>query len=270
VSPNTKDPINPTVSKIGPENRTQIEEWLKGLTKVESSNAYWLNKGDIFSLSPSAVAQSLLESYEIGPGAQLFSSPEAKATFDNEFHASVINAWPANVLRNEIVPKGTSNGHPIKMQFLACPPNFNFNLHCHPGMELDIPIIGNLGERRLMGARLDPDFQARQTTLSPASPPDSTCYETPSDESILLEKAAIEAIFDKIKTLGTSGKFVERLAKEGSVIYNAVGSIHQTFTVEGGCLILAVWCGIHGGLDGADCGGIADNKILTSQGGAAS
>jgi hypothetical protein len=237
--------------------RPKIIKWLSGLNKVEKSDGYWLNKGDIFTFSPSEVAQTLLESLSVAPAGdaqpQLFKTPKSRETFDTKFRSYVLASMTPKTLLEEVVSRGTSNGHPLKLQLLACPPKFNFALHSHASAELDIPLVGDLWEVYLSGATVNPKVLSRKLPLADVEG-GSAFYEPPSKSEIEeVAHSLVQAVAEKIPSLGTKGKFVDRVNKEGSVIFNEIGSIHQTYTKDVGCLILAMWCGAHAEIDQMKC-----------------
>ena len=132
--------------------KTQIQRWLGSLSQVEVSGSYWLNKGDLFSTSVASVVQGLFESLSINPSGsplQLFVSAEARSSFDADFKAAFLNAMPPKAIVEEVVGKGISNTHPLKIQILSCPSNFNFKLHSHANIELGLPLVGELWESLL-------------------------------------------------------------------------------------------------------------------------
>ena len=246
-------------------NKPQIEHWLKSLDEVKKSDSFWLDNGDIFSISPSEVIQTMFQSLSVTPGEtplQLFNNSEASKAFDLEFKAIILNALPAKVLLEEVVCKGTSNSHPLKMQFLVCPPNFNFKLHSHPNIELIIPLIGGLWEKYLSGATLHPSLLARKSPLSVPDEEDKL-YKPPSGSEIAGVKESLIALLAvKVASLGSKGKFIDRSFEEGQVLYNEVGSIHQSYTKDRGSLLLVLWSGIHADLDCDCCTGIAGSENL--------
>ena len=248
--------------------RPQILEWLSGLKQVEKSEQYWFNKGDIFTSSPSEVAQTLLDSFSIAAQPQLFKTLEERQAFDSQFHASILVSMTAKTLLEEVVSKGMSNGHPLMLQFLACPPNVSFSLHSHASVELDIPLVGKLWEKYLYGAALNPTLLLRKSPLAVVQEMDqegSKLYTPLFDEEVKeVTQSLTQTVVDKIPSLGNIGKFVDRVNEEGSVIYNEIGSIHQTYTKDQGCLILALWCGAHANIDQLKCccSGIEGSKGL--------
>ena len=241
----------------------QVKEWLLEKTSLEKSAPYWFDKGDIFQVSLAEVVQTMFESLFKGESVpKLFQSAEASKTFDTQYHATMLTAFPAEVLLSEVVSKGTSNSHPIKMQLFACPPNFDFSLHAHPSVELDIPLVGRLWERYLIGATINPSLLVRKSPL-PDAADDSKLYDTPLDKEVDQMKKALEMdIAEKISHLGKDGEFIDRPNDEGQVLYNEPGSIHQSYTKDGGCLLLVLWAGFGVEIDCACCEGIRGSQGL--------
>jgi len=216
-------------------------------------------------ISPSEVVQTMFQSLSVVPGEtslQLFHTTEASKTFDSEYHAAILNALPANVLLEEVVSKGTSNSHPLKMQFLACPPNFTFKLHGHPSVELMIPLIGEVWEKRLFGATLHPSLLAGKSPL-PVAEEEGSFYTPPSvNEIAQVQESLTTLLAEKIISMGNKGEFADRPIEEGQVLCNQVSSIHQSYTKNQGCLLLVFWCGVHANLDCGCCTDIAGSEDL--------
>ena len=237
--------------------RPRILEWLSSLKQVEKSKPYWFNRGDIFTISPSEVAQTLLDSFSIASEGEttpkLFQTAKDSQVFDAQFQASILVAMTAKSLLEEVVSKGMSNGHPLMLQFLACPPNFNFALHSHASVELDIPLIGELWERYLHGVRMNPTLLSRTSPLVVIDE-GRMLYNPPSEIDVKTESVVLtNKVYEQVSSLGKTEKFVDQVNLEGSVIYNEIGSIHQTYTKDKGCLILALWCGAHANIDQKKC-----------------
>ena len=248
------DSMFPSI-KIGLDWEVQenLHGWLDELDKVVLSGPMWLNRGDLFSESPSAILERLLcllplSSDDVFP---CFTS-ETRERFDSQYFASLLNALPDDILVNEVNAKGTSNSHPLKLQLLACPKGFEFKLHAHPSVELIVPLVGELWERRLIGASISSDHLKRGVELS-VSDYSNKLYEDPTDSALALAKENLQASMSAISSLGTKGKFVDRSTKEGQVLYNSVGSIHQSYTKDEGCLLFVLWSGIHADLVDCDC-----------------
>jgi len=240
---------------LSPVARSNIKSWLGGLEKVVVlSSPMWLNRGDLFSEPPSEILEMLLASLPMGRDNetdQCFATSEDRDRFDSQYFAAFLNALPDDILAKEVNAKGTSNSHPLKLQVFACSKEFQFKLHAHPSVELVIPLVGELWERRLIGATMSAEHLKRSEDLPSPSTVDKF-YEDPSDGEMARAKESLQSTMSTITSLGTEGRFVDRSQREGQVLYNSVGSIHQSYTKENGCLLLALWSGIHA--DIVDCG----------------
>lgn len=247
------DSMFPSI-KIGLDSKVQenLSGWLDVLDKVVLSSPLWLNHGDLFSKSPSVILETLLCSLPLSNDDVFpcFEIPGERNRFDSQYFAALLNALPDDILANEVTAKGTSNSHPLKFQCLACPKGFEFKLHAHPSVELIVPLVGELWERRLIGATMASDHLKRDVELSVPAYSDKL-YEDPNDDDIAKAKENLQSTMSSISSLGTEGKFVDRPTRAGQVLYNAVGSIHQSYTKEEGCLLFVLWSGIHA--DFVDC-----------------
>jgi hypothetical protein len=222
--------------------KPQILEWLSGLKQVKKSKQYWFNKGHIFASSPSKVVQTLLDSCSIAPVGeaqpQHFKTGEEKQAFGSQLHAFIMASVSTKTLIEEVVSKGMSNGHPLMLQFLACPPNVIFTLHSHASVELDIPLVGELWEGYLYDAAVQPTLLLRKSPLEVVQgrdQKDGKLYNQPSNADLKeISHSLVQTVAEKFPSLGNIGKFVDQVNKEGSIIYNEVGSIHQTYTKDQG------------------------------------
>ena len=107
--------------------------------------------------------------------------------------------------------------------------------------------MGELSEKRLLGACLNPALLTGKNSLT-------ACGKAPSEEEMRTEKNALQQTMNEIvKSLGKEGKFVDRTLKEGEVLFNEVGTVHQSDTSNGGCLLFAVWSGLHADLENCTC-----------------
>merc|ERR1719410_1574024 len=105
-------------------------------------------------------------------------------------------------------------------------------------MELDIPLVGDLWEKRLLGSKLNAAHLERDR---PVDNEEGESYSPPSPDDISRQRELLARKMNVIDDLGPSGKFVDRPAREGSVLYNETGSIHQSYTKDDGCIVLALW-----------------------------
>ena len=125
-------------------------------------------------------------------------------------------------------------------------------MHAHPSVELIVPLVGELWERRLIGATMSAEPLKRSEGLSIPSAADKF-YEDPSDDEMARAKKSLQSSMGTITSLGTEGRVVDRSTSEGQVLFNSVGSIHQSYTKEKGCLLLALWSGMHADIVDCSC-----------------
>jgi hypothetical protein len=228
------------VSFLSHSAESAILEYLNDLTAVETSDSFWLSREDFFADPVAKTTQRLLDSLSFNGDIELFPTAESRVHFNAQLKATFLNAVPVTMLREEIDKMGTSNTHHLKMQFLACPKGFDFDLHGHPNIEICIPIVGKLHERRLIGAHIAPSAlrqpEGDSTFLNHGSSP--------------LKAEHLSYIMDENDDLA----FVDRSIKNGKVLFNPIGSIHKSYTrPEVGCLLLTLWSGIHSNFDKNDC-----------------
>ena len=105
--------------------KAQTQQWLNSLPHVVTSDSYWLN--DVSSLSSdtsmAGIAQELFDTLPMSlvegetASLQLFPNKEKRDEFDANLHAA-IQSLRDNICE-ELASSGTSNKHPLKMQFLA-------------------------------------------------------------------------------------------------------------------------------------------------------
>lgn len=91
-------------------------------------------------------------------------------------------------------------------------------------------------------------------------------YKEPTNDEISRVKTSMQDILEqRISTLGDHGTLINRELREGQVLFNDIGTIHQSYTKEeGGCLILAIWSGMHADINSkqCDCCGILGSDSL--------
>ena len=91
-------------------------------------------------------------------------------------------------------------------------------------------------------------------------------YKEPTKDEISRVKTTMQKILEqKITSLGNHGIFINRELREGQVLFNDIGTIHQSYTKgeTGGCLILAIWSGMHADISKeCDCCGIRGSELL--------
>ena len=114
--------------------KAQVQQWLNCLPNVVTSDSYWLNDTSSMSshTSIAGIAQGLFDTLPIDNTAvksvegeareavaslQLFPNKEMRDEFDANFHAAIQSLRDS--VCEELASNGTSNKHPLKMQFLA-------------------------------------------------------------------------------------------------------------------------------------------------------
>lgn len=107
----------------------------------------------------------------------------------------------------EFLASGMVNGRQHGWVFLSIPPGVSYPLHAHPGLEMVYVVSGRLHEIRLHDKL---EYSAVVGQLGP-------------------DVSSPELVW-------TQGSF-----PAGSWIINEVGSIHQSFTDDDPCVLLALW-----------------------------
>ena len=115
--------------------KSRIGQWLNCLPNVVTSGSYWLSDASSMSTETSiaGIVQSLFDtlsihdntavkSEEVEGGEEtlplkLFPIKEMSDEFDAKFHGALQSLKDS--VRVELASNGTSNKHPLKMQFLA-------------------------------------------------------------------------------------------------------------------------------------------------------
>ena len=122
------DAIQNDVTKV------RIGQWLNCLPNVVTSGSYWLNDESSLSneTSIAGIVESLFDTLSIHNNTavtsvedreeetaplKLFPTKEMSDEFDVNFHAALQSL--KDPVREELASNGTSNKHPLKMQFLA-------------------------------------------------------------------------------------------------------------------------------------------------------
>jgi hypothetical protein len=136
------------------------------------------------------------------------SSWQAKAT-------SLFAARPGSASQDfsQFLQSGRSNGREMSWTVISIPPNLSFPLHAHPSIEVIYVAKGVMHEVRLKGDAPTKDFGAQ------LEGPDL------SDRS--------------------SDAFTHHAISQGEMLVNEIGSIHQSFTKDEGCVLLCLWSNAH-------------------------
>lgn len=232
----TRHPLNADthpcidIDFLGTPVESTIIKYLNSLSAVETSESLWMDRADFFEEELATIVQKLFDSLSLNEEVKLFPTVKSCDHFTAQVLAAFVNAVPVTMLREEVMKMGTSNTHPLKLQFLACPKGFDFDIHGHPNVELIIPLCGKLHERRLLGATLAPEFLCG---------PEGG-HQCPLNRDDLLK---LVDEYDGVQV-------VDRFVQNGQVLFNSVGSIHQSYTKSDvGALLLTLWSGVHTHLD---------------------
>ena len=152
-----------------------IHSWLSSLTKVERSEPTWLGastnedgkfSSDIMTISPSLLIQEHFDAMYTGFHAPVLFPTEADPTkFDFEWRYALLSILPQNDL-DQVLTCAESNSHPLSMYLAAIPPGCCLNLHVHPAIEVFVPLVGSMHERRAMEVILPKDTLCRSADMS--------------------------------------------------------------------------------------------------------
>lgn len=115
---------------------------------------------------------------------------------------------------SEWLQTGRSNGSPSEFVALGIPPRTSFFVHQHPGIELVYLVKGSMHE-----VRLEEPAHIDRSCTTPHAPYDLR------DPSYRFQRREFRA--------GQGGRWLA----------NEVGSVHQTFTEDEECLMIALWPG---------------------------
>lgn len=154
---------------------------------------------------------------------------------------------------------GFSNGRPLFLQIMVCPPDKCFKLHAHPNIESMLTLKGSLHELRAIGPPIEsPSFYI------PAPGNESGDHTEKNEcDDIQMNKGSDERKFhSKIgevigPSIPFSTFFEKKCTVKGQMIVNEIGSVHQSYTTsrnenyddgrdEGnGVSMLVLWSGCH-------------------------
>jgi hypothetical protein len=108
---------------------------------------------------------------------------------------------------------GQSNGREMSWTIISIPPNRSFPLHAHPSIEVIYIAKGVMHEVRLRGEAPTRDFGA-------------------------------DLVGPDLSSDGTSA-FIHNAVSQGEMLANEVGSVHQSYTKDEGCVLLCLWSSAH-------------------------
>ena len=214
-----------------------IHSWLSSLTKVERSETTWLGastsedgklSSDIMTISPSLLIQEHLDAMYTGFHAPVLFPTEADRTkFDFEWRYALLSILPQNDL-DQVLTCAQSNSHPLSMYLAAIPPDCCLNLHVHPAIEVFVPLVGIMHERRAMRVMLPKDALCRSADMEVGGMGGLfTTQPTPEEIAAITNDISSRITFPDV---GERGAFTERSICRGQIELNPVGSVHQSFT----------------------------------------
>ena len=237
-------------------NTDAIQSWLASLSKVERSEPTWLSNGydnnssDIMTISPSLLIQEHFDAMYTGFHAPILFPTEAdRVKFDFEWRYALLSVLPQGDL-DQVLTEAQSNSHPLSMYLAAIPPDCCLNLHAHAAIEVFVPLVGCMHERRAMNVALERDMLCRGPDMEIGGM-GGLFSSHPSPEEI---DNVAKDISDRIifSDCGERGAFTERSVSRGQVELNPVGSVHQSFTTRtdedggGGSLLFIVGSRVFG------------------------
>jgi hypothetical protein len=233
-----------------------IQSWLASLSKVERSEPTWLcsngddNSSDIMTISPSLLIQEHFDAMYTGFRAPVLFPTEAdRVKFDFEWRYALLSVLPQSDL-DQVLTEAQSNSHPLSMYLAAIPPDCCLSLHAHAAIEVFLPLVGCMHERRAMNVALERDMLCRGPDME-VNGMGGLFTSRPSPEEIA---TVARDISDRIvfPDCGERGAFTERSVSRGQVELNPVGSVHQSFTTPtdenscGGSLLFIVGSRVFG------------------------
>ena len=218
-----------------------IHSWLSSLTKVERSEPTWLGastnedgkfSSDIMTISPSILIQEHFDAMYTGFHAPVLFPTEADRTkFDFEWRYALLSILPQNDL-DQVLTCAQSNSHPLSMYLAAIPPGCCLNLHVHPAIEVFVPLVGSMHERRAMEVILPKDTLCRSADMEVGGMGGLfTTQPTPEEIATITNDISSRITFPDC---GERGAFTERSICRGQIELNPVGSVHQSFTKRDG------------------------------------
>ena len=220
-----------------------LHSWLNSLTSIERSEPEWTHGRDIqmATLSPSLLVQDHLNALFPGRAPILFPNVIDQAQFDFDWRYTLFSRLPRTEI-GSLLSHGTSNTHPLRLQLVACPPRTDFSLHAHAAVELDIPLVGDLYERRAVS--LLPAEQLSRRVEHWVGAQGGLFATKPTAENLqtIARDLQDRVVFEE---QGNMGAFVDNCVRQGRALVNEVGSVHQSYTAEEGCLLFVLGANVH-------------------------
>jgi len=265
-------------------HKDDLTNWLCSLSALERSEPLWVGT-HLLHLSPSAVLQHCLDSitenhnHNFKTSLELFPAEQvtSKYTFDWAWRYALIKLLKQNQEWNKVVSKqGISNTHPLRLSLVAIPPHTTLQPHVHPGVELDIPILGTLYEERPKAVvqeekengepslslssssfLVDSDLLDRAPEHSLGTPlsdfsPQPTAHELQLISQDLSQRVSEYYADNKTNNhhhhpvlLPDIEQWHEGSIPAGECLVNKVGSVHRSFTRDEPCLLFVLGPNVH-------------------------
>jgi len=194
---------------------------------------------------PSRIANSSGEEL----GFQL--DPEASAAFDAAWRTALRPAFAGEAALSALdayLESGLSKGRQLFFCVLALPPNTWTKVHAHPNIEFAACLAGTLHEVRLAGPPWPLEGRGPYSVEVDGDAPEppnlnmwaAACKHPPAGDGGARAAEAGAAAF-------------ERQLRPGDFLANDIGSVHQSYTCDDGCLLLVLWSGCHANIRPCQC-----------------
>lgn len=222
------------------ESNEALSSWLESVSSIERSEPDWLGE-DLFKFSPALLLQEHLESLMGLRAPKLFPTEFSIVKFDFDWRACLLKSVPSQQLE-EVLLRGRSNSHPLRLQLVAVPANTELPLHVHPAIELDIPLMGDLWERR-SNISLPLDMLSRRVEHSLGTPLSDFSERPTAEELQLIHEDLSNRVM--LPDLGMEGVFTTNKVEHGECLFNSIGSIHQSYSKDTPCLLWVLGGNVH-------------------------
>jgi len=170
---------------------------------------------------------------------------EASAAFDSAWRTALRPTFAAQAAVSALdayLESGLSRGRRLFLCVLAMPPHTWTKVHAHPNIEFAACLAGRMHEVRLVGPPwpLDGRGQYNAEADGPMpEPPNLNAWASAQGRAPSTEDRAVAAF--------------ERILQPGEFLANDIGSVHQSFTRDEGCLLLVLWSGCHANIRPCQC-----------------
>ena len=224
-----------------------ILNWLNSLTRLERSEPEWMvGNNDVLRIRPSLLVQEHLESLMPRAPPAVFETEWERAKFDFEWRDMLLRSMQQTSKAElpAVLSHGRSNSHPLRLQLVAIPANTTLRLHAHPSLEVTVPLVGTLYECRSNSLVHQPSETLSRQPMHSIGTPLSDFSERPTAEELnQIAKDLSNRVI--LPDSGRDGRFRVREAMPGEGLVNSAGSVHQSYTKNDPCLLLALGPNIH-------------------------